>query len=188
MRQIFMILGILLFCSNAFAEEPMKKDLYEQGFWDGSEYALVVQYELDIYDDYKMLKKLENQKGEGIKEVRDHFIRTLNATLCTLGHIIEDMDNKKILSPRFHKFIKEQDEITIRNLEKNIGKDKLAKLNDSMEGPEVFWKRLKKEREQNNWKIEIKNEKLRALSEKYVDLALDTYSQYGNAFKIEENP
>ena len=185
MRRIFMIFGILLFCSHAFAKEPIKKDPYEQGFWDGSEYALVVQYELDIYDDYKMLKKLENQKGEGIKEVRDYFIRTLNTTLCTLGHIIEDTDNKKIFSPSFFTFIKEQDEITTRNIEKNIGKKKWAKMEESMESPEVFWKRLKKEREQNNWKMEIKNEELQKVFEKYVQLALERYIQYGDTFKTE---
>jgi hypothetical protein len=187
MRQTFIVLGILFFCSNAFAEEPAKKDSYEQAFRDGCVYALVVQYELDIDTDYEMLKKLEKQEDEGLKQVREHFVRGLNAKLNTLGHIIEDMDNKKILSPRFFKFVKEQDEITTRNLEKKIGKEKYAKLKDSIEGAEVFWKRLKKEREQNNWKMEIENEKLRALFEKYVDLALDVYCQYGNAFKIEES-
>ena len=54
---------MLLAWCPVFAEEGLEKDIYEQGFWDGSEYALVVQYELDICDDYKMLKKLENQKG-----------------------------------------------------------------------------------------------------------------------------
>ena len=62
-RTFIFIFGMLLAWCPVFAEEGLEKDIYEQGFWDGSEYALVVQYELDICDDYKMLKKLENQKG-----------------------------------------------------------------------------------------------------------------------------
>ena len=188
MRQIFMILGILFFCSHAYAEEGMKKDSYEQGFWDGGVYALILQYELDINSDYNMLKELESQKNESIRQIREYFVRSLNAKLETLGHVIEDMDNKKIFSPRFFEFMKEKGEMMTKNTEKKIGKEKYAKLKGSFEGLEVFWKRLKREREQNNWKIEIKNEEIRTLYEKYVGLALDTYCQYGNAFKIEESP
>lgn len=187
MRTFVIVLGIMFFWCPVFAQEGVKKDLYEQGFRDGCVYALVVQYEMDIDGDYKMLKKMEGQEDEKIKGFREYFVKGLNGRLDTLGHIVEDMDNKKILRPRFFEFVKEQDEITTRNLEKTFGKEKWAKMEESLEGPKDYWKKLKEEREQNNWKMEIKSEELRAHIEKYVELALDTYIQYGNLFKIEED-
>jgi len=183
MSKLYLILSMLFLCNNVFAGQPIKKDCYEQGYHDGSIYALVQQYELDIDTDYEMLMKLEGQGGKEISQLMDHFVKTLNAKLHTLGLIIEDIDSKNILSPYFYEFQKKQDETFRKNLEKKIGKDKL-KMMDSIDG-KAFWKKLKKMRTQKNWKMEIKNEKFRNEFEKYIDLALDTYIRYGNAFKIE---
>ena len=44
---------------------------------------------------------------------------------------------------------------------------------------------MKKEREEKNWKIEYKTEKVKNIMEKQIKLALDTFIKYGNIFKIE---
>ena len=48
-----------------------------------------------------------------------------------------------------------------------------------------FWKSLKKEREEKNWILKYKNEKIKNSMEKEIDLALETFIEYGNVFKME---
>jgi len=62
---------------------------------------------------------------------------------------------------------------------------KLAEFNASFDADiKNFWKSLKKEREEKNWKLKYKNEKNKNLWEKNINLALETFIEYGNIFKF----
>jgi len=63
MSKLYLILGMLLLCNNAFAGQPIKKDCYEQGYHDGSIYALV-----------KAVKRLANLWIISSKPLMPNFI------------------------------------------------------------------------------------------------------------------
>lgn len=168
MNRVILALALIIFSSSAFAQEPRKND-YDACFQDGGIYAQSMCFEENINNDYEVLKKIEKLKGNEIEEVKNLLIRRINAYLNTLGSMIEDIEKGGILSSHFYEYMKKEEQ----------------GLPKSFIDETKFWKNLKDEREMKNWKFKYKNEKMKKLMEKKINLALDTYIKYGNIFKME---
>ncbi len=183
MNRVIIALALILFSSSTFAQEAKKTD-YAAYFQDGGTYVQSMWFEDSIKNNYEVLKKIEKLKGTEIEEVKDLLIRRINATLYTLGGMIEDIEKGEILSSHFYEYQKNEEQRMSKALEESLGSKKYSEIMSTLDETK-FWKNLKDEREMKNWKLKHKNKKIINRMEQKIELALDTYIKYGNIFKME---
>lgn len=185
MKKVVLLFALILISSNIFAGDSKISD-YERGFYDGSIYYLTDGWENEIRNSYELLIKIENMQGKEIGEVKDLLIKKINGILYSLGSMVADNEKGKLVSPNFFKQLKKEEEQINQVIIETMGSDKNSELNASVEADiKNFWKNLKKDREEKNWKLKYTNEKIKSSMEKTIDLALDTFIEYGNIFKFE---
>jgi hypothetical protein len=189
MKKVVLVFTLILLSSNTFGEDLKISD-YERGYNDGTIYLLTDGFENEIRNAYDVLIKIEKMQGKEIDEVKDLLIKRINGNLCSLGSMVADNEKGKLVSPDFYKQLKKEEDqfnqVYNEVYKEKKGSDKLAELNASIETDiKNFWKSLKKEREEKNWKLKYKNEKIKNSMEKEIDLALETFIEYGNVFKME---
>jgi hypothetical protein len=185
MKKAVLIFTLIFFSSNTFAEDSKISD-YERGFNDGSIYYLTDGFENEIRNAYEVLIKIEKMQGKEIDEVKDLLIKRINGNLYSLGSMVADNEKGKLVSPDLYKRLKKEEEQINQTFIEAMGSEKNSELSASVEADiKNFWKSLKKEREEKNWKLKFKNEKNKNLWEKDINFALETFIEYGNIFKFE---
>jgi hypothetical protein len=185
MKKAVLIFTLIFFSSNTFAEDSKISD-YERGYNDGTIYLLADGYENEIRNAYDVLIKIEKVQGKEIDEVKELLIKRINGNLYSLGSMVADNEKGKLVSPDLYKQLKKEEDQFDQIYKEINGSDKLSEINASLETHiKNYWKSLKKEREGKNWELNYINEKNKNLMEKNIDLALETFIEYGNIFKFE---
>jgi hypothetical protein len=185
MKKTILILTMTFLGTSISAKGPEKSD-YEIAFQDGAISYQAEGFENSIKEAYEILIIVEKLQGKEINEARKLLIKRINAQLHTLGIMIKDIESGSVVSSKLYEYVKRENDRAKKTLkETSAGENYSEPDSRTKSEPNNFWLKLKEEREEKNWKFETKNEKLRILREKNIELALDTFIKYGNILKIE---
>jgi hypothetical protein len=185
MNKVIFLLAFVLISSSVFAEKNEKND-YGAGFVEGSYYMMYKSYEEHIKNDYEVLNKIDKLKGTEIEKVKDQLIDRLNKNLYMIGWTVKDIEGGAI-SDHFFEYMKKEEKRENEAIDKIYGSGHSAEMIKKIKAEIIsFWKKLKDDREKNNWKVKNKDDKERNAIEKIINLAFDALIENGGIIQIDK--
>jgi len=154
-KKLPFILLLFLFSSCA-SVDPVK--IEERGFEKGSLFMTVQTYELLVHENYELLKLMDEEGDTGPSRRRNLVVARLNSALYQLGSMIKSFQGTEEWPAAVLQQVRQEGYV---------------------ENNRQFVQDLKP-RWEREWKESFNDED----PEGYRQLAIETYLQWGNAFKI----
>jgi len=156
-KKLNLLILILFFLSSCASVDAVK--IEEQGFETGTFYMTVQTYELLLHENYELLRLMDEEGDIGPSRHRNLIRGRLNSALYHLGAIIKSFEGRQEWPGALLQYVQQE---------------------GYLENNRQFIMNMKEQWE-SQWKESFDDED----PEGYRMVAIETYIEFGNAFKIK---